>query len=634
MDYREHYSRSIGDKAGYWKEQAAMLDWAAFPEHVMTCRDNGTADWFADGELNMSYLCLDKQVREGRGEQVAVIYDSPFFNSVEHITYNTLLKQVSAFASGLANLGVRSGDTILIYMPMIPQALVAMLACARLGAIHSVVFGGFAPHELAMRIDDARPKVLISASYGIEFGKKIPYKVLVDEAVKEARHKTQYQIYYRREEGFDTLAGKNEMDFDALLACGGIQALPVKSTHPLYILYTSGTTGKPKGIVRDTGGYAVALRYAMEYFYGARPGDVVFTASDIGWVVGHSFIVYAPLLSGCTTVLYEGKPVRTPDAGSFWRVIAQHRVSMLFTAPTAIRAVKKEDPEGHLLRNYDISSLKKLFLAGERCDPDTFHWAARLLQVPVYDHWWQTESGWPMLGLMTSLTDASPKPGAAGFPVCGYHIEILDEEGHVLGPGKEGNVCVGLPLPPGCLTGLWENEARFNAGYLDKYKGFYLTGDSGYRDEDGYFYIMGRIDDVINVSGHRLSTGEMEGLISGHAAVAECAVLGIADTLRGQRPVGFVVLKNGSDITAETLQEELVQLIRNKIGAVAFFKTAIVVPRLPKTRSGKILRKTIGQIADGISFTTPSTIDDPAVLTEIAGALEARGGGRAFGEGC
>lgn len=630
MKDQEYYQKSINGKEQFWKEQADKLDWTKPPHTICSNDEDGYNQWFADGELNMSYLCLDRHVKSGRGNQVAVIYDSPLFHTVEKITYKALLKKVEAFAGGLANLGINKGDTVLIYMPMIPQALIAMLACARLGAIHSVVFGGFAPHELAVRINDAKPKIIVSASYGVEFGKKIPYKILVDEAIAEARHKTQYQVYYRREEGFDTLSGSNELDFEALLVCGSKNYIPVPSTHPLYILYTSGTTGKPKGIIRDTGGYATALRFTMEHFYNVQPGDVFFTASDIGWVVGHSYIVYAPLLYGCTTVLYEGKPVRTPDAGSFGRIIDQYKVNVLFTAPTAIRAIKKEDPDGLLLKKYDLSSLRSLFLAGERCDPDTFNWAGQLLQVPVYDHWWQTESGWPMLGLMTGLTNLKPKPGAAGKPVCGYDIAILDDEGREMKAGAEGQVVVKLPLPPGCLSGLWENKVRFHKGYFEKYPGYYLTGDSGYKDEDGYFYVMGRSDDVINVSGHRLSTGEMEELIAAHPAVAECAVVGIADELRGQRPVGFVILKNGTDISREALEEELVQVIRNKIGAIAVFKSALIVNRLPKTRSGKILRKTIARLADGKSFVMPSTIDDPSVIDEIIAVLKENQVGLAF----
>jgi propionyl-CoA synthetase len=579
----------------------------------------------------MSHLCLDRHVANGLGDQTAIIYDSPVTGVVEHISYATLLDQVARFAAGMRNLKVGFGDRVIIYMPMIPQAVVAMLACARLGAIHSVVFGGFAPHELAMRIDDAQPKLIISSSYGIEFGKKIPYKVLVEEALTEARHKPDFQIYFRREEGFDSLAGQRDMDYEAMFQCGRAGCVQVPATHPLYILYTSGTTGRPKGIVRDTGGYAVALNSSMEYFYGIHPGEVTFTASDIGWVVGHSYIVYGPLLRGCTTVLFEGKPVRTPDAGVFWRIIQEHRVNHMFTAPTAIRAIRKEDANGALLSQYDISSLRHMFVAGERCDTATYDWISQLIQRPVIDHWWQTESGWPMLGLPATVPDMQPRPGSAGKPVYGYDIRIIDENGEELPAGQEGYIVVKLPLPPGCLPSLWRNEIRFQKSYFEKFPGFYLTGDGGYRDAEGYYFVMGRIDDVINVSGHRLSTGEMEEIVAAHPAIAECAVIGIADELRGQRPIALVVLKDGvAPVPEAKLEESLVQLIRGKVGPVAFFKNAVVVKRLPKTRSGKILRKTMCQIANGEHFSIPSTIDDSSILSEISTVLARRRLGIAF----
>jgi propionyl-CoA synthetase len=624
MEYEELYRYSIDQKEQFWSEQATKLSWFEQPTNILSQNDAGHYSWFEDGRINMSYLCIDKQIEDGRGEQTAIIYDSPSFNLVQHISYNELYEKVSKFAAGLLNLGVRKNDTVIIYMPMIPQSLIAMLACARIGAIHSVVFGGFAPHELAVRIDDARPKVVISASYGIEFGKKIPYKILVDQALDEAKHQPDYQVYYRREEGFDNLGGPREIDFEAMYLCGSAKSIPVPATHPLYILYTSGTTGKPKGIVRDTGGYATALNFSMEYFYNVQPGNVFWAASDIGWVVGHSYIVYAPLLYGCTTVLYEGKPVRTPDPGAFWRVVEAHKVNVLFTAPTAIRAIKKEDPNGSLLQQYNTSSLKQLFLAGERCDPATFDWIKALLQKPVIDHWWQTESGWAMLGIMTKIDQREAIAGAAGFPVCGFDIKILDEDGNEVPVGAEGNIAVKLPLPPGCLPSLWKNEIRFQKSYFHKYPGYYLSGDGGFRNEDGYYFVMGRIDDVINVSGHRLSTGEMEEIVASHPAVAECAVMGIYCELKGQRPIALVVLKDGTDITEAVLETELIASVREKIGAIASFKNAAIVKRLPKTRSGKILRKTICEIADGKPYSIPSTIDDPVVLDEIAAVLRKR----------
>ncbi len=630
MGYAEIYRESIENKEQFWADQAANINWHVPPAEVLSYDESGHSNWFADGRLNMSNLCLDAHVEAGNGLRPAIIYESPATGKSQVITYKQLLDSVSKFAAGMRNLGVGEGSTVIIYMPMIPQAVIAMLACARIGAIHSVVFGGFAPHELAMRIDDARPKLIISASYGIEFGKRIPYKELVDAALEEAKHKPDYQIYYRREEGFDNLGGRNELDFMALMKCGTVGCREVSSTHPLYILYTSGTTGTPKGIVRDTGGYATALKYSMEHFYDVRPGEVFFAASDIGWVVGHSYIVYGPLLHGCATVLFEGKPVRMPDAGTFWRIVQKHKVTHMFTAPTAIRAIKKEDPYGDYVKKYDTSSLRHLFLAGERCDTDTWQWISSLLNKPVTDHWWQTESGWPMLGVMASISGQELKPGSAGRPVCGYDIRVLDEDGAELPHGTEGNIAVKLPLPPGCLTTLWENEMRFRKGYFDRYPGYYLTGDSGYRDEEGYFYVMGRIDDIINVSGHRLSTGEMEEVVAKHAAVAECAVVGIADELRGQRPVALIVTKDGVQTDEAVLEEELIALVRGKIGPVAYFKNVIVVKRLPKTRSGKILRKTICKIADGVPYIVPSTIEDTGVLDELTDAFARRSMGIGF----
>jgi acyl-coenzyme A synthetase/AMP-(fatty) acid ligase len=538
---------------------------------------------------------------------------------------------VARFAGGLQSLGITKGDTVVIYMPVIPESMIAMLACARIGAIHSVVFGGFAPQELSVRIDDAQPKLIISASYGIEVDKLIPYKPLIDEAIKRSQYKPEYKIFFQRKPGYDRLNGKDELDFSEVMENGvATDCVSLLSTDPLYIIYTSGTTGKPKGVVRDNGGYATALKFSMKSFYDIDPGDVFWAASDIGWTVGHSYMIYGPLLHGCTSVMYEGKPVRTPDAGSYWRVIEQHKVKALFTAPTAIRAIKKEDPHGKLLAKYDLGHFKTLFLAGERCDPPTYHWINDLLQRPVIDHWWQTESGWPMLGIMTGIEQLQPKAGSAGLPVCGYDIEIFSENGDELGANIEGSVVAKLPLPPGCLPTLWNNDERFRKEYFEEFSGYYLTGDGGHKDNDGYFYIMGRTDDVINVAGHRLSTGQMEELVAMHESVAECAVVGISDELRGQRPIALVLLKDDAPIEETKLEQELVATIRETIGAVAYFKSATIVKRLPKTRSGKILRKIICHIADGVEYSMPSTIDDPLILTEISDKLKERRIGKAF----
>ncbi len=631
MTYKELYQHSIKHKEKFWAEQAHFLKWFKEPTHILSQNEKGFYRWFGDGEINTCYCCLDFQVEQGRGEQTALIYDSPVTGVIKKYSYLELRDAVAKFAGGLQGLGVTKGDTVVIYMPVIPEAAIAMLACARIGAIHSVVFGGFAPKELSVRIDDAQPKVIISASYGIEVEKIIPYKVLVDEAIKESSHQPAYKIFFQRQPGYDTLNGKDELDFSEVLENGQpAPCVSLLSTDPLYIIYTSGTTGKPKGVVRDNGGYATALKFSMKSFYNIEPGDVFWAASDIGWTVGHSYTIYGPLLHGCTTIMYEGKPVRTPDAGSYWRIIEQHKVKALFTAPTAIRAIKKEDPEGKLLKKYDLGHLDALFLAGERCDPPTYYWIKDLLQRPVIDHWWQTESGWPMLGIMMGVEQLPAKAGAAGLPVCGYDIEIFDEEGNELAANAEGAVVAKLPMPPGCLPTLWNNDERFQKGYLDRYPGYYLTGDGGHKDEDGYVYIMGRIDDVINVAGHRLSTGQMEEVVATHSAVAECAVIGIADEMRGQRPVALVLLKDGMNIEEEKLEAELVGYIRKRIGAVAYFKNAAIVKRLPKTRSGKILRKIICKIADGTEYSTPPTIDDPLILTEIAEKLRERRIGLAF----
>jgi acyl-coenzyme A synthetase/AMP-(fatty) acid ligase len=631
MNYLNLYENSIKGKEKFWADQAAALSWFKKPSVILDQNKKGFYQWFADGEINTSYLCLDYHIEQGRGEQTALIYDSPVTSTIKKYSYSELTSAVEKFAGGLQSLGVHKGDTVVIYMPVIPEAAIAMLACARIGAIHSVVFGGFAPHELSMRIDDALPKVIISASYGKEFDKIIPYKPLVDQAINEANHKPLFKIYFQREKDYNHLNGLDELDFTDLMKDGVVaDSVSLRSTDPLYILYTSGTTGKPKGIIRDNGGHATALEFSMKYFYNMSPGEVFWSASDIGWAVGHSYMIYAPLIHGCTTIMFEGKPVRTPDAGTFWRVIEQHKVKALFTAPTAIRAIKKEDPDGKFLKKYNLKNFDTLFLAGERCDPPTWHWIKELLERPVIDHWWQTESGWPMLGLMTGVEQLAPKAGSAGLPVCGFDIQIFSEEGKQLGANEEGLVVIKLPLPPGCLPTLWKNDERFVKGYLERFPGYYLTGDGGYRDDDGYFYIMGRVDDVINVSGHRLSTGEMEELVAGHKAIAECAVVGIADELRGQRPIALVLLKDGANVEEGLLEIELVDFIREKIGALAFFKSAVIVKRLPKTRSGKILRKTIRNIADGVSYTVPSTIDDPEILNEISEKLKQRKIGIAF----
>jgi acyl-coenzyme A synthetase/AMP-(fatty) acid ligase len=631
VNYRELYRWSIEDKEEFWAQQARALKWFKEPSQILSKNEKGFYQWFTDGELNACYLCLDFHLEQGRGEQPALIYDSPVTGVVKKYSYADLKAAVEKFAGGLRSIGIGKGDTVIIYMPVIPESAIAMLACARIGAIHSVVFGGFAPHELSLRIDDAQPKLVISASFGIEVDKMIPYKPLVDEAIEHAQYKPAYKIFFQREAGYDSLNGKDELDFSSVLQKGTpVECAKLNSTYPLYIIYTSGTTGKPKGVIRDTGGYATALKFTMKHFYNIDPGDVFWAASDIGWTVGHSYMIYGPLLHGCTSIMYEGKPVRTPDAGAYWRVIEQHKVRSLFTAPTAVRAIKKEDPNGKLVKQYDLSHFDTLFLAGERCDPPTYHWIKDLLHRPVIDHWWQTESGWPMLGIMTGVEQLEAKAGSAGLPVCGYDVQILSEDAQQVAENKEGSVVVKLPMPPGCLPTLWKNDERFKKGYLEHFPGYYLTGDGGYKDRDGYFYIMGRIDDVINVSGHRLSTGEMEELVAMHTGVAECAVVGIADELRGQRPIALVLLKDGAQIEEQKLEEDLVHIIRDNIGAIACFKNAAIVKRLPKTRSGKILRKIICNIADGVEYAVPSTIDDPFILTEISQKLKERKIGLAF----
>ncbi|CCH00807.1 AMP-dependent synthetase and ligase [Fibrella aestuarina BUZ 2] len=627
------YQRSLTDPDGFWAEQAAALPWSRTPSRICTTDADGLTRWFADGELNTCYAAVDYQVEQGRGEQDAFIYDSPVTGVVRRISYRQLRDEVAQLAGALRALGVGHGDRVIIYMPMIPETAMAMLACARLGAVHSVVFGGFAPHELAIRIDDAQPVVVLTASCGIEFDRVIPYQPLLNEALRLATHQPDHCLLFQRPQCEADLSLPRYADWASTVAqAQPAECVPVAATDPLYILYTSGTTGKPKGIVRDNGGHAVALVYSMTAIYNLQPGQVLFTASDFGWAVGHSYSVYGPLLHGCTSVILEGKPVRTPDAGTFWRIVQDYGANVLFTAPTAFRAIRKEDPNATLRRQYDLSTLQAVFVAGERCDPPTLAWLQLVTNVPVVDHWWQTESGWPMVANQLGIEALPVKPGSATRPVCGYDVQILGEDGQPLGPNEEGYVCLKLPLPPGCLPTLWRDTPRFRDAYLSRFPGYYLSGDGGYVDNDGYVFIMGRVDDVINVAGHRLSTGEMEELVSSHPAVAECAVVGIACPLRGQRPVGLIVLKDGQTITPTELEQELVTLLREKIGALAWFRNALTVKRLPKTRSGKILRKTIRQLADGEPFDIPPTIDDPAIIGEIRDALVVARVGIAFAD--
>lgn len=618
MNYQEFYNKSIQNPEEFWKTQAQEIEWFKVPKTILSKDEKNYPQWFEDGKLNLSYLCIDKHIKDGYGRKNAIVYDSPVTNSKEIITYNRLHKEVSKLAGVLAELGLKKGDTAIIYMPMIPQAIYAMLACARIGVIHSVVFGGFAPHELAIRIDDCKPKVILTASSGIEIDRIIPYKPFVDEAIKQSKHKPNRVIVYQRYFGADTPGKPYDIDYlKAVNTATPVEAVEVESTHPSYILYTSGTTGKPKGIIRDTGGYATALKFSMKYVYGMNQDEVFWAASDVGWVVGHSYIVYGPLLNRNTTVLFEGKPIRTPDASTFWRVIEEHRVSVMFTAPTAIRAIKKEDPNGNFIKEYDLSKLKYQFLAGERCDVSTLKWTQDKLGVPVIDHWWQTESGWPMLANMVGVGIQKVKPGSATLPVCGYDIQILSEEGEIQSANQEGYVAVKLPLPPGNLKNIWGNPERFKAGYLEKFSGYYFSGDGGFKDDDGYVFITGRVDDVINVAGHRLSTAEMEEVVASHTSVAECAVIGINDDLKGQIPLALAVTKTDNGIAESVIQGEIVQDVRKHIGAVASLKQVILVNRLPKTRSGKILRKLLRSIADKDDFKIPSTIDDPVIIDEI-----------------
>ncbi len=626
MSYHAEYTRSIETPEEFWAEKAAELAWYKQPEQILSKDENGIDRWFADGEMNTAYMALDYHVDNGRADQPAVIYDSPVAGSKRVYTYREMRDQVAAFAGVLKAQGVSKGDRVVIYMPMVPEALIAMYAVARLGAIHSVVFGGFAPHELAVRIEDAEPKVIVTASCGIEVSKVIEYKPLLDEAIEQSAHKPDACVVLQRPQAKAELMPGRDLDWDAAMATAeAADCVPVKGTDPLYILYTSGTTGKPKGVVRDNGGHATALKYSMKAIYNIEPGDVFLAASDVGWVVGHSYIVYAPLLAGATTIVYEGKPVRTPDAGGFWRLCEEYKIKALFAAPTAFRAIKKEDPEGSLIGQYDLSNLEIIFMAGERLDPPTYHWTVEKTGKPVIDHWWQTETGWAICGNLMGIEAKEPKPGSATLPVPGFNVQILDPEGNELPAGEQGAIAIKLPLPPSCLPTIWNNHERFESGYLNDISGYYTSGDGGYKDEEGYVFIMGRTDDVINVAGHRLSTGEMEEIVADHPAVAECAVIGINDSLKGQVPIGLVLLKDGIEIDEAALEKELVGMVRKEIGPIACFNRALVVQRLPKTRSGKILRKLMRQIADGQQYKVPSTIDDPTSLEEIEQLMDQRG---------
>lgn len=619
MNAENLLKQSIENKEQFWKEQAKEISWFEFPKEIISKDENNYTQWFSDGKLNMCYLCIDKHIEDGFGEETAIIYDSPVTGQKIQYTFNQAKKEISELAGGLMSLGLKKGDTAVIYMPMIPQTLFSMLACARIGVIHNVVFGGFAPTELVVRIDDCKPKALITATAGVEIAKRIPYLPLVEKAIELAQDKVENIIVFNRK----LVDNQHEMfegiiDYEDLVAKSEpADCVSVESNHPLYLLYTSGTTGKPKGITRDTGGYATALKFSMKYIYGIEPGETFWAASDFGWAVGHSYSVYGPLINRNKTIIFEGKPIMTPDAGTFWRIISEYKVAAMFTAPTAIRAIKKEDPNGELVKKYDLSNFKKQFLAGERCDVATLDWFEQHIGVPAIDHWWQTESGSPMLGLMTFDEDYKIKRASAGKPIPGYDIKIFDENGYELDEHKEGYLVIKLPLPPGAMLGIWNDYDRFEKSYLSQYNGYYFSGDGAIKDEDGYIFITGRVDDVINVAGHRLSTSEMEEIVSSHPDVAECAVVGIDDELRGQVPFASVVLKNGSEISEEDIEKEIILKVREKIGAVAFLKSVMVIKRLPKTRSGKILRKLIRTIIDGKEFQIPSTIDDEKIIEEL-----------------
>ncbi|MDX1594494.1 MAG: propionyl-CoA synthetase [Gammaproteobacteria bacterium] len=624
--YDEMYRRSIEDPEGFWGEAAEAISWTKKWDKVLDASNKPFYRWFAGGELNTCYNAVDRHCENGRGGQAAIIYDSPITGNKATYTFDELRDAVAKLAGVLAAQGVTKGDRVIVYMPMVPEALMAMLACARIGAVHSVVFGGFAAKELATRIDDAKPKMILSASCGVEPGRVIPYKPLLDQAIDFSSHKPEKTVILQRDQVQAELQSGRDLDWaEAVASAEPHDCVPVAATDPLYILYTSGTTGQPKGVVRDNGGHAVALAWSMKYVYDVAPGEVYWAASDVGWVVGHSYICYGPLLNGNTTIVFEGKPVGTPDPGTFWRVINEHGVKNLFTAPTAFRAIRKEDPEGEYIKKYDLSNFEALFLAGERCDPDTLFWAQEQLQVPVIDHWWQTETGWAIAANCLGIEQFEIKAGSPTKAVPGYDVQVLDEEGNQVPAGDIGAIVIKLPLPPGTLPTLWGADQRFVDAYLSRYEGYYLTGDAGMRDENDYLWIMSRIDDVINVAGHRLSTGGMEEVLASHPAVAECAVFGVADQLKGELPLGMVVLKAGGEVDEEQLRKELVALVREKIGPVAAFKLVTTVKRLPKTRSGKILRKTMKQIADGAEVKMPATIDDPAILDEISDSLKGLG---------
>jgi propionyl-CoA synthetase len=628
--YAKVYERWQKDPEGFWAEAAQEIDWVKPADKVFDPDAGIYGRWFVGAECNTCYNCVDRHVERGRAGQPALIYDSPVTGAKKTFTFSDLLDAVRTFAAVLRDLGVEKGDRVVIYMPMIPETVIAMLACARLGAIHSVVFGGFAPHELATRLDDAQPKLILAASCGIEPGRVVEYKPLIDAAIEQAGHKPEGCVVFQREQAPASMIEGRDHDWTALVEAAKAQGktadcVTVAATDPLYILYTSGTTGQPKGVVRDNGGHMVALNWSMWNHYGVEPGEVYWAASDVGWVVGHSYIVYAPLLHGNASILFEGKPVGTPDAGVFWRIISEHKVAAMFTAPTAFRAIKQVDPNCALIGQYDLSHFRTLFLAGERADPDTIVWAEKNLQVPVIDHWWQTETAWAIAGNPVGLGMLPVKHGSPTVPMPGYHIDIMDKQGKPAPTGTIGDIAIKLPLPPGCLPTLWNADERFRQAYLNEYPGYYKTADAGYLDEDGYVYVMARTDDIINVAGHRLSTGAMEEVIASHPDVAECAVIGIADTLKGQVPAGFLVLSAGVNRPPEEIEREVIAMVREQIGPVAAFRLAVAVPRLPKTRSGKILRGTMSKIADGDDYRMPATIDDPAILDEITEALKEKG---------